>query len=191
MATDATHLSPLERLRARPPATGTYTFAFDPAAAEAISAAEEAVTAARRTTERQPKSDMARKALTKAERALRKLQADTVTVTITIQAVGYATLEALQHEHPPTDEQIAAAEGNLPEGQRLVHDPDTYGPAALAASLARLEFSDDPDGALDTIDTDDAKALWDGLGHLDKLQVLGMITAINMRSAKVDLVGKD
>lgn len=182
--------SPVDRLRKRPAATATYTFTFDPADLEAVTNAENAVETTRRTAEKQPKSPTAKNAHTAAKKKLRKVLADTVLVTVTVRAIGASLLERIQHEHPPTEQQIATAEGKLDDGQQLLYDPDTYGPAILAESLVRLEFSDDPDGAVTRINVEEAHVLWEQVAQLDRLEMLTMISAINMRSSKVDLVGK-
>lgn len=178
-------LSPLERIRNRPPNQGTYTFAFDPNDATRIVDAQAVVRDAELDVQTHPKAPTSKNTLTKARAGLRAAL-DCVTVTLTLRSIGVAAVEQLQHDHPPTAEQLDA----LGEGQTLAADASTYAPAILAASLVSIVFSDDPDHPILELSDDDAAAFFDQLTQLDQLEILAMTNALNGRSSRVDAAGK-
>lgn len=181
-------LSPLERIRNRPPAQDHYTFALDPNDAPPIDEAQRAVRDAETDANMRPKSTQAREALKAARKTLKRLLDECVTCTLTLQSIGPAACEALQHQHPATEEQIAA----MPEGAdtSAAIDVATYAPALIAASLVSFVISDDPDNVVTEMSVDDAAAMWNGLQETDQMMILGMARIINGRSSQVDTAGK-
>ena len=181
-------LSPLDRIRNRPPNTGSRTFAFDPNDAAAIHDAEAALRDAELDAERRPQSKTAKSAETKARAALRRAVDDCVTVTITLRSIGVAAFEQLRHDHPATPEQLEGF-GEDDDTTGAIN-PDTYAPALLAASLVSLVISDDPDHPVTEISVEDAAALWKSLTQFDQIEITGMATMLNGRSSRVDASGK-
>lgn len=187
-ATTAKKPSPLERIRARPPAQDSYTFALDPNDAPPIDEAQQAVRDAEIDADARPKSTQAREALKAARKTLKRLLDECVTCTLTLQSIGPAACEALQHQHPATEEQLAA----MPEGAdtSAAVNIGAYAPALISASLVSLVISDDPDDVVTEMSVDDATALWNGLQETDQMMILGMARIINGRSSQVDTAGK-
>ena len=187
-ATAAKKLSPLERIRNRPTAQDHYTFALDPNDAPKIAEAHQAVRDAEIDADARPKSTQAREALKAARKTLKRLLDECVTCTLTLQSIGPAACEELQHQHPATEEQLAA----MPEGTdtSAAINIATYAPALISASLVSFVISDDPDNIVTEMSVDDATAMWAGLQEMDQIAILGMARIINGRSSQVDTAGK-
>lgn len=174
-------LDPLDRIRARPVAQGTHTFAYDPNDAKQIRLAEQAVDDAEKAVMSHPKSDAAKKRRTAARKKLRVLLTECVTVTLTVKAIGAAAMDRIQQAHPSTDG----------DDGEVKLDMDAVGPETLAASLVSLTFSDAPDAAATTMTDTDAQALWTSMSVHDQLEVWAMLVSINSMSSKVGVAGKD
>lgn len=182
----------LDRILNRPRSTGSYTFALDPADAMRLAEARDELTAAQEAHDAPSRPPKSLQRVTDAKKAIEALRADVVTVTLTVEAIGPAAYEALVNEHPATDEQqakhtaVAGGEQVAP----LDFNVDTFPPALVAASTTRVELSDAPDDALTSLSSSEAADLWATMARLDQLQVLGMIEALNMRSSRVEDLGK-
>ena len=190
----------LDRLLNRPPATAFVSFALDPTAGAAAAEAEAEAERAEDHAAQHPQSATAKKAAATARRKAIAARNALVTITVTVSAIGMAAMEQLEGEHPPTDEQIAkatkaaeqaaAAEGHDPTPVSLGWNPDTFPPALLAASLVSIEFSDRPGEKITELTVEQAAALYGLLARLDQLELVGMCQGINLRSTRVESLGK-
>lgn len=188
MPTDTKKPSPLERIRNRPPNVDHFTFALDPNDAIEIEAARSALAEAIDEAARRPQSKAAQAAKSKAKKKLDQLVDACVTCTLTLQSIGPAACEELQHAHPATDEQIEAMPDDADTSTAV--NMATYAPALISASLVSFVISDDPDTVVTEMTPDEAAELWGGLQEMDQIMIIGMTRMLNGRSSQVDASGK-
>ncbi len=186
-----------ERLRQRPERTTSVTLAFDPNDAERLNAARLAKRRADAALDRagavaDPDTLAAlTDAADAATDALDALEAEMVTFTVHLRAVGAARAEELMLEHRPTDRQrknAKALNNGDPKAQPQFNE-DTFPPALLAESISRIEFSDGE--TIDHISVEQVAELWaDRWPQGDKVQLLHAAIAINQASSAVGDLGK-
>lgn len=146
----------LSRLTAREAASATVTLAADPDDAPKLQAAVDDVKRAQRLLDAAGPDELVRaeRRLEDAIAAHEKVAADIVTIAWSMQGIGPTFVEELIGKHPTGNRasRRAAAEAQWNE--------ETFPQALIAAVTTRVEFSDDPDGALTGITEAQMAELW-------------------------------
>lgn len=189
--------SGFDRLLHRAARTASVTLALDPNDAERHAEARAAKRRAAAEVDRATASkdadriEAAQAALDEATEALATLEAEIVTFTIYLSAVGAKRVEELMLEHRPTDKQKRAAR-SLNNGDPKAEpqfNEDTFPPALLAEEITTIEFSDgDSTGPLSV---QQLAELWaDRWPQGDKVQIIQTAMLVNQAPSSVGDLGK-
>jgi len=174
-------------IAAKQPRRETVTVILDADIELALTAAEQAVDAARNRLLVPKLNPAAPAALGAAQAELDRLRADAeaVSARFVFQAVGRQRFSDLRGEHPPTKEQrtewtarwlkAGVAEHQIPE---LEHNPDTFPPVLLAAACIEPEMT-----------LGDATGIWCSAGWSDAelAELFGAALAVNTQHRRHDL----
>jgi hypothetical protein len=141
----------------KPPEIRTVQFPTDRDLAERYNAALARHETASVMARTYPDGDRERTELAEAEEERDRLAAEMrgKLITFTFRSVDPETFDRLKAEHRPTESQKTAARKtgrDIPEW-----DPDTFGPALVAAACVKVEG---PSGVQDGLSTEDAQRLW-------------------------------
>lgn len=140
----------------------------------------------------------AKRAATKAAKAVDEYLASIPTVTFHLRSIGAQGVEDLMAEHPPSDEQMDKAQAAAKAaGQPFVppdYDVKTFPPALVAASTTKVVYTgDDPetiDGATLTADDIAEQIAQPGWSETDTTILFGLCRSLTEATAIVarDLV---
>ncbi|MFD8516602.1 hypothetical protein ACFV27_37360 [Streptomyces antimycoticus] len=152
VAKDAHWAAKLERLRNRTRPTLTLRICDDQAAKDALATAQYAERRIKETAEADPDSPESKKAVRTAAAEVKKAQAavDEASIVLTFRALERTVLAELKKQHPATEEQAE-------DGYEF--NPDTLGPALVAASSVDGLTEDDARLFLETWSDAEAEAL--------------------------------
>ena len=153
VAKDAHWASTLEKLRNRARPTLKLTICDDHASKAALATAQYAERRIKEEAERDPASSESKKAVRTAAAEVKKAQdaVDAASIVLTFQALERTALDELKKAHPPTEQQ--AEDG-------FDFNPNTLGPALVAASSVDGMSVEDATGFLETWSDAEANALF-------------------------------
>lgn len=153
VAKDAHWAKTLERLRNRNRPTVRLTICDDQAVKDALATAQYAERRIKATAESDPGSAESKKAVRAAEAEVKKAQQayDDASIVLTFRALERTALDELKKQHPPSEEQ--SEDG-------FEFNPDTLGPALVAASSVDGLTAEDARLFLETWSDAEANALF-------------------------------
>lgn len=185
--------------------TSKLSFPLDPDAVEEIGPAQRDLTAAQNAEEvaakllaeaktekdRKPLREAHERASAEAAAARERYEAalaDKDVVTFTFRALSGSQLQALQSDHPPTEEQTESAKKTDGPDARLDYNPDTYPPALMATACVGVEWSDG--GTATKLTVAQATDFWETSSLGDQQTLMAGIGLLNQVPSRVEALGK-